>query len=152
MAEVRKIIENRRARHEYHLIATYEAGIALEGMEVKSLRQGNVSLQDSYAKVEDGQIFLYDAHISPYSHAENKGYNPKRKRRLLLHRKEIRRLWGRTQQSGLTLIPTGMHFNEKGIAKVSLSIAKGKHLYDKREDLKKEDIRREMSSISKRME
>ena len=152
MAEVRKIIENRRARHEYHIIATYEAGIALEGMEVKSLRQGNVSLQDSYAKVEDGQIFLYDAHISPYSHAENKGYNPKRKRRLLLHRKEIRRLWGRTQQSGLTLIPTGMHFNEKGIAKVSLSIAKGKHLYDKREALKKADIRREMSSISKCME
>jgi SsrA-binding protein len=152
MAEVKKIIENRRARHEYHVIATYEAGIALEGMEVKSLRQGNVSLQDSYAKVEDGQIFLYDAHISPYSHAENKGYNPKRKRRLLLHRKEIRRLWGRTQQSGLTLIPTGMHFNEKGIAKVSLSIAQGKHLYDKREALKKEDIRREMSSISKRME
>jgi SsrA-binding protein len=151
MAEVRKIIENRRARHEYHIIATYEAGIALEGMEVKSLRQGNVSLQDSYAKVEDGQIFLYDAHISPYSHAENKGYNPKRKRRLLLHRKEIRRLWGRTQQSGLTLIPIGMHFNEKGIAKVSLSIAQGKHLYDKREALKKADIRREMSSISKRM-
>ena len=120
-------------------------------MEVKSLRQGNVSLQDSYAKVEDGQIFLYDAHISPYSHAENKGYNPKRKRRLLLHRKEIRRLWGRTQQSGLTMIPTGMHFNEKGIAKVSLSIAQGKHLYDKREALKKAEIRREMSSISKRM-
>lgn len=152
MAEVKKIIENRRAKHEYHIIATYEAGIALEGTEVKSLRQGNASLQDSYAKVENGEVYLYDAHISPYSHSENKGYNPKRKRKLLLHKKEIRRLWGRTQQSGFTLIPLGMYFNEKGIAKVSLAIAKGKHLYDKREDLKKEDLRREMAEVSKRRE
>jgi len=149
VAEAKKIIENRRAKHEYHILDSYEAGIALEGMEVKSLRQGNVSLQDSYAKVEDGQIFLYDAHISPYSNADTRKYNPKRKRKLLLHRKEIRRLFGRTQQSGFTLIPTRMYFNEKGMAKVLISIAKGKQLYDKREDLKKEDIRREAATAMK---
>lgn len=149
MAEAKKIIENRRAKHEYHILDTYEAGIALQGLEVKSLRMNNVSLQDSYAKIEDGEIFLYDAHISPYSHSENKGYDPKRKRKLLLNRKEIRRLFGRTQQSGFTLIPVGMHFNEKGIAKVQLAIAKGKHTYDKREDLKKEDMRRELLSVMK---
>jgi SsrA-binding protein len=145
MAEVKKIIENRRARHEYHILDTYEAGIALEGLEVKSLRMGNVSLQDSYAKVEDGQIFLYDAHISPYTHSENRGYDPKRRRKLLMNKREIKRLLGKTQQSGFTLIPVGMHFNEKGLAKVQIAIAKGKHLYDKREDMKKEDLRREMA-------
>jgi SsrA-binding protein len=150
VAEAKKIIENRRARHEYHILDSYEAGIALEGLEVKSLRQGNVSLQDSYAKVEDdGQIFLYDAHISPYNNADTRKYNPKRKRQLLLHKKEIRRLLGKTQQSGFTLIPTKMYFNEKGMAKVLISIAKGKQLYDKREDLKKEDIRREAATAMK---
>jgi len=149
MAEVKKIIENRRAKHEYHILDTYEAGIALEGLEVKSLRMGNVSLQDSYAKIEDGQIYLYDAHISLYSHSENRGYDPKRKRKLLMNKREIRRLWNRTQQSGFTLIPVGMHFNEKGFAKVDIAIAKGKHLYDKREDLKKEDIKRELINAVK---
>ena len=149
MAEAKKIVENRRARHEYHILDTYEAGIALEGMEVKSLRQGNASLQDGYAKVEDGQVFLYDVHISPYSHAETKKYNPKRKRKLLLHKKEIRRLFGRTQQSGFTLVPVRMYFNEKGIAKVIIAIAKGKQLYDKREDIKKEDLRREKATAMK---
>jgi len=149
MAEAKKIIENRRARHDYYILDTYEVGIALEGMEVKSLRQGNVSLQDSYARVEDSQVFLYDAHISPYSHSETRGYNPKRKRKLLLHRKEIRRLFGKTQQSGFTLIPLRMYFNEKGLAKVLLALAKGKHLYDKREEIKKEDLRRDMATAMK---
>lgn len=149
MAETKKIIENRRARHEYHILDTYEAGIVLEGMEVKSLREGNVSLQDSYAKVEDGQAFLYDAHINPYNNADIRGYNAKRKRKLLLHRKEIRRLFGKTQQSGFTLVPIRMYFNEKGMAKVVIAIAKGKQLYDKREDIKKEDMRREKATAMK---
>jgi len=149
MAEAKKIVENRRARHEYHILDTYEAGIALEGMEVKSLREGNASLQDSYAKVENGQVFLYDVHISPYSKADTRKYNAKRKRKLLLHKKEIRRMLGRTQQSGFTLVPTRMYFNEKGKAKVLIAIARGKQLYDKREDIKKEDLRREKATALK---
>jgi len=146
MAEIKNIVKNRRAEHEYHLLDSYEAGIALEGLEVKSLRMGNVSLQDSYAKVENGEIFLYDAHISPYSHSENRNYDPKRRRKLLMNKREIRRLFGRTQQSGFTLVPIDMHFNEKGRAKVQIAVAKGRHLYDKRERLKKEDLNREKAA------
>jgi SsrA-binding protein len=149
MAEVKNIIKNRRAEHDYHILDTYEAGIALEGLEVKSLRMGNISLQDSFAKVEDGEIYLYDAHISPYSHSDNRNYDPKRRRKLLMNKREIRRLWGRTQQSGFTLVPIDMHFNEKGKAKVQIAVAKGKHLYDKRERLKKEELNREKASAMK---
>ncbi len=150
MAEVKKILENRRAKHDYHILDTYEAGIVLEGMEVKSLRQGNVSLQDSYARVENGEAFLYDAHISPYSNSDTRNYDPKRKRKLLLNKKEINRLYRRTQQSGFTLVPLSMHFSEKGLAKVVIGLAKGKHTYDKREELKKDEIKRELASINKR--
>lgn len=150
MAEVKKILENKRAKHDYHILDTYEAGIVLEGMEVKSLRQGNVSLQDSYARVENGEVFLYDAHISPYSNSDIKNYDPKRKRKLLLNKKEINRLFRRTQQSGFTLIPLSMYFSEKGLAKVALGVAKGKHTYDKREELKKDEIKRELASVDKR--
>lgn len=150
MAEVKKILENRRAKHDYHILDTYEAGIVLEGMEVKSLRQGNVSLQDSYARVENGEVFLYDAHISPYSNSDARNYDPKRKRKLLLNKKEINRLYRRTQQSGFTLIPLSMYFSEKGLAKVALGVAKGKHTYDKREELKRDEIKRELASINKR--
>ncbi|HGJ65929.1 TPA: SsrA-binding protein SmpB [bacterium] len=149
MVEVKNIIKNRRAEHDYHILDTYEAGIALEGLEVKSLRMGNISLQDSFAKVEDGEIYLYDAHISPYSHSDNRNYDPKRRRKLLMNKREIRRLWGRTQQSGFTLVPVDMHFNEKGRAKVQIAVAKGKHLYDKRERLKKEELNREKASAMK---
>mgnify|MGYP001129141513 CR=1 FL=1 len=149
MAEGKKITENKRARHDYHIVDTYEAGIALEGMEVKSLREGNVSLQDSYARVEDGEVFLYDVHISPYSHGSPQKYNPKRRRKLLLNKKEIKRLFGRTQQSGFTLIPLKMYFNERGIAKVLLALARGKHLYDKREELRKENLRRDLAAAVK---
>lgn len=149
MAEVKKITENRRAHHEYHVVTTYEAGIVLEGPEVKSLRTGKVSLQDGYAKVENGEMFLYDIHISPYTNSNLLRYDPKRKRKLLLNKREIRKLFGRTQQSGFTLIPLSMYFSEKGIAKVSLALAKGKHLYDKREDIKKETLNREAASALK---
>ena len=145
MADTKKITANRRARHDYHVIDKYEAGIVLEGMEVKSLREGKVSLQDSYARVENGEMFLYDAHISQYSHSSVQKYDPKRRRKLLLNKKEIRRLFGKTQQGGVTLIPLGMHFTKRGMAKVSLALARGKHLYDKREDLKKDTLKRDLA-------
>jgi len=145
MAGSKRITQNRRARYEYHIVNTYEAGIVLEGMEVKSLREGNVSLQDGYARIENGEMFLYDIHISPYSKSDSSRYDPKRRRKLLLHRSEIRRLSGKVQQSGFTLVPLGMHFSERGIAKVSLALARGKHLYDKREDLKKKDLKRDLA-------
>ncbi len=149
MAEVKKITENRRARYEYHIVNTYEAGIVLEGPEVKSLRDGKVSLQEGYAKIENGEVFLCDVHISPYSKSNSLRYDPKRKRKLLLNKREIRKLFGRTQQSGFTLIPLSMYFSEKGIAKLSLGLAKGKHTYDKREDIKKQALNREAASALK---
>lgn len=149
MAEVKKITENRRAHHEYHIVTTYEAGIVLEGPEVKSLREGKISLQEGYAKVENGEIFLYDVHISPYSKSNSMRYDPKRKRKLLLNRREIRKIFGRTQQSGFTLVPLSMYFSEKGLAKLSLGLAKGKHTYDKREDIKKQALNREAASALK---
>jgi SsrA-binding protein len=149
MAEVKRIAENRRARHDYHVVDTYEVGIVLEGMEVKSLREGKVSLQDSYAKVEKGEVFLYDVHISQYSHSHSQKYEPKRRRKLLLNRREIRRLFGRTQQSGFTLVPLRMYFSERGQAKVLLALARGKHLYDKREDLKEKSLNRDLAMALK---
>jgi len=149
MAEVKKITENRRAQHEYHIVTTYEAGIVLEGPEVKSLREGKISLQEGYAKVENGEIFLYDVHISPYSKSNSLRYDPKRKRKLLLNRREIRKIFGRTQQSGFTLVPLNMYFSEKGLAKLSLGLAKGKHTYDKREEIKKQALNREAASALK---
>jgi SsrA-binding protein len=145
MAGNKRIAENRRARHEYHIVDTYESGIVLEGMEVKSLREGQVSLQDGYARVENDEIFLYDIHISPYSKSDSSQYDPKRRRKLLLHRSEIRRLFGKTMQSGFTLVPLSMYFTERGMAKVLLALAQGKHLYDKREDLKKRDLNRDLA-------
>ena len=145
MADTKRITNNRRARHDYHIVDTYEAGIVLEGMEVKSLREGKVSLQDSYARVENGEIFLYDAHISQYSHSSVQKYDPKRRRKLLLNKGEIRRLFRKTQQSGFTLIPLSMYFTQRGLAKVSLALARGKHLYDKREDMKRETLKRDLA-------
>ena len=145
MANTKRITDNRRARHDYHIIDTYEAGIVLEGMEVKSLRDGKASLQDSYAKVENGEIFLYDAHISKYSHSTVLKYDPKHRRKLLLNRSEIRRLFKDTQQGGMALIPLSMYFSERGMAKVSLALAQGKHLYDKREDMKKDTLKRDLA-------
>ena len=144
MADFKRITGNRRARHDYHILDTYEAGIVLQGMEVKSLREGKASLQDSYARVENGEMFLYDTHISQYSHSTTKKYDPKRRRKLLLNRKEIRKLAGETQQGGITLVPLSMYFTKSGLAKVSLALARGKQLYDKRDDLKKETLKRDL--------
>jgi SsrA-binding protein len=139
----RVIATNRKARHEYSILETFEAGIALKGAEVKSLRQGRASLQESYAALKNGEVWLLDMHISPYEQAADDSYEPTRKRKLLLHKKEIRRLVGKLAEKGLTLIPLRAYFKH-GIAKVELALAKGKRAYDKREAIKRRDMQREL--------
>jgi SsrA-binding protein len=136
-------ISNRKARHDYHVLETYEAGIALKGPEVKSLRTGKASLQDSFARVENGEVFLYHMHITPYTYTHHEELSPTRTRKLLLHKQEIKKLSGRVQEKGYTLVPLEVFFNKDGIAKVSLALAKGKLAPDQREDIKKRDLERE---------
>ena len=136
-------ISNRKARHDYHILETYEAGLALRGPEVKSLRAGKASLQDSFARVENGEVFLYNMHINPYTYTHHEELNPTRKRKLLLHKPEIKKLAGRVQLRGNTLVPLEVFFNKRGIAKVSLALAKGKLAPDQRQDIKKRDLERE---------
>jgi SsrA-binding protein len=138
----RDIAQNRKAFHEYLVLERIEAGIALQGSEVKSLREGQCNLKDSYAGVDNGQAFLYNCHISPYKSAGFFNHVPERPRALLLHRREIDRLFGRIQQKGLTLIPLRMYWKE-GKAKVELGVCQGKKLYDKRQALKEKDLKRE---------
>ena len=142
MAE-KLICQNRKAWHEYFIEDRFEAGIVLLGTEVKSLRDGKASLGDSYAKIKEGEVFLVDAHINPYSHANRFNHDPLRPRKLLLHKSEIRRLIGKVQEKGLTLIPLRLYFSD-GKAKVELGLAKGKKLYDKRETLKRKAVERDM--------
>jgi SsrA-binding protein len=137
------ITQNRKARHDYHILETMETGIVLQGTEVKSLRDGKANLKDSYASVKDGEVFLYNVHISPYSHGNLNNHDPVRTRKLLLHRKEIKKLIGRVQEKGLTMVPLKLYF-KNGVAKVELAIVKGKRQYDKREDIAKRDAEREM--------
>jgi len=137
------ICQNKKAWHNYSVEEKYEAGISLLGSEVKSLREGRANLGDSYGNIKNGEIFLVDAHISPYSHANQLNHDPLRTRKLLLHKKEIRRLIGKVQERGYTLIPLRLYFSD-GRAKVELGLAKGKKLYDKRESLKRKTMEREM--------
>ena len=137
------ICQNKKARHNYSIEDTYEAGIALVGTEVKSLREGRANLGDSYGKIKNGELFLVDAHISPYSHANRFNHDPLRTRKLLLHKKEIRRLIGKVQERGFTLIPLRLYFSN-GKAKVELGLGKGKKLFDKRETLKRKTMERDM--------
>jgi len=137
------VATNRKAWHEYFVLETFEAGIALKGAEVKSLRQSRASLQESYATLKDGEVWLVDMHISPYEQAAVDAYEPKRVRKLLLHKKEIRRLVGKLAEKGLTLIPLRVYF-KNGIAKVELALAKGKRSYDKREAIKRREAQREL--------
>ena len=136
-------ISNRKARHDYHILETYEAGIALKGPEVKSLRAGKANLQDSFARIEKGELFLYHMHINPYAYTHHEELSPTRTRKLLLHRQEIKRLEGRVQEKGFTLVPLEVFFTKSGIAKVSLGVAKGKLGPDRRDDIKKRDLQRE---------
>ena len=140
---VRVVARNRKARHDYEILEEYEAGLVLRGAEVKSLREGKASFTDAFARVEAGEVWLHDLHIAPYGPARLDTPDPKRPRKLLLHSKQIERLASRTAETGLTLIPLDVHFRN-GYAKVNLALARGKKLYDKREDLKRKAMRREV--------
>jgi len=137
------ICQNKKAWHNYFIEDKYQAGISLLGTEVKSLREGKANLGDSYGKIKDGEIFLVDAHISPYTHGNRFNSDPLRTRKLLLHKKEIRRLIGKVQEKGFTLIPLRLYFSN-GKAKVELGLAKGKKLFDKRETIKRKTMERDM--------
>jgi SsrA-binding protein len=142
------IAENRKAFHDFHLLDTFEAGLVLLGTEVKAIREGRVNLRDSFARVEDGEVFIYNVHISPYSHRGYADHEPLRRRKLLLHRSEIRKLIGKTVEKGMTLVPTRLYFKD-GRVKVAVSIAKGKKDYDKRETIKKRETDRETRAAVK---
>ncbi|MDA8227011.1 MAG: SsrA-binding protein SmpB [Desulfitobacterium hafniense] len=142
------IAENRKARHDYHIEEVYEAGIELKGTEVKSLRLGKANLKDSFALVKNGEVFLHNAHISPYEQGNRFNHEPTRARRLLLHKHEINKLFGATQREGLTLVPLKLYF-KRGKVKLALALAKGKKLYDKRDDMAARDAKREIERAFK---
>jgi SsrA-binding protein len=137
------IATNRQARFRYELLETWETGIALEGSEVKSLRDGQANLKDAYAIVRDGEVWLHNAHIAPYAPAAGEGHDPERPRKLLMHKREIERLIGKTQERGLTLVPTRIYFSGPR-AKVELALARGKEQRDKRESIREREQKREM--------
>lgn len=137
------VASNRRARHEYFILETYEAGIALQGSEIKSLRAGQISLAQAYVRVDGKEAWLEDAHIAPYEQASIFNHEPRRPRKLLLHSSEIRKLWNTVRQKGVTIIPLTVYLKD-GRAKVEIAIAKGKKLYDKRAEIAKRDTQREI--------
>jgi SsrA-binding protein len=139
----RLICTNKKARRNYAFDESYEAGMVLMGTEVKALRQGKAHLKDGYARIKDDEIFLVDTHISPYSHGNQLNHEPDRTRKLLMNKREIRKLYGKTRERGYTLVPLKIYF-KNGKAKVEIGLGKGKKLYDKREDLKRKDMEREM--------
>ena len=144
------VAQNRRARHDFEILDTFECGIALEGSEVKSLREGRAQLRDSYARVEDGEVWLLGAHVPPYAFAHGPdGHDPERRRKLLLHRRQIDELTGRTRQEGLTLVPLSVYFKD-GRAKVELALAKGRKAYDKRHAIAARDAAREVERATGR--
>ena len=143
------VATNRKAFHDYFIEERYEAGMMLHGTEVKSLREGRVNLQDSYASVRGSEVFLHQCHISPYSHGNIMNHDPTRVRKLLLHKAEIHKLLGKTQQKGLTLVPLRIYFTKRGYAKVALGLAKGKKLYDRRETIKSREAGREVERAIK---
>ena len=145
-AKVKVIVTNRRARHEYEILESYECGVALVGAEVKSLREGNVQLKDSFARIDQGEAWLYGVHISPWVYATGLGgvSNPERHRKLLMHRKEIDHLMGRAKQESLTLVPLSIYFKD-GRAKVEIGLARGKKTYDKRQAIAARDNEREQA-------
>lgn len=144
MAERKTITLNRRARHEYFIEETFEVGIALTGTEVKSLRLGKGNLQDSYAYISNNEAFLLNCHISPYDFGNRNNHEPLRSRKLLMHREEIRKLFSKIREKGLTLVPLQMYFNERGKIKLELALAKGKKLYDKRDSIAEKDASRDV--------
>ena len=136
------ICQNRKARHDYHIMTSYEAGLVLKGSEVKSCREGKANLKDSHARIKDGEVYLVNAHISPYTYANQLNHDPLRARKLLLHKREIKKLYGKLMERGFTLIPLKMYF-KNGKVKVEMAVAKGKKTHDKRETIKQKDFARE---------
>jgi SsrA-binding protein len=148
--QTRVITKNKKAFFNYELLDTFEAGISLLGSEVKSIREGRISLKESYAEVKGGEVFLLHCHISPYEAANRFNHEPLRERKLLLHRREIKRLSGKIKEKGLTLVPTKVLINAKGRVKVEISLAKGKRTYQKKEVIKERDRDREMRAELKK--
>jgi len=144
------VVQNKKARHDFAILETLEAGIALRGTEVKSLREGRANLRDSYALIEGGEVLLRGLQIMPYSHTSDRAIDPMRDRRLLLNRDEIRKLIGKINEKGMTLVALKVYFNPRGIAKVELGLAKGKRLYDKREAIAERESRRDVDRAMKR--
>jgi len=148
-AAQKNIAENRKAFHDYHILETFESGMVLVGTEVKSIREGRVNLRDSFARAENGEVFAYNIHIHPYSHRGYADHDPMRKRKLLLHAHEIRKLIGRTVERGMTLVPLRMYF-KNGRVKMEIGVARGKQLHDKRETIKRRETDRETRAAVKR--
>lgn len=144
----RVVADNRKARHDYHILETYEAGVALLGTEVKAIREGRVNLRDSYARTDGGEVWMVNVHISSYSHRGYADHAEMRQRKLLLHRHEIRKLIGRTAEKGLTLVPLQMYF-KNGRIKVLVGLARGKQAHDKRETIRRREVDRETRSAMK---
>ena len=144
----KNLAENRKALHDYEVLETFEAGMVLVGTEVKSIRDGRVNLRDSYARVEGDELFVFNVHISPYTHRGYADHEPLRKRKLLLHRAEIRKLIGRTVEKGLTLVPLRMYL-KNGRVKMAVSLARGKKMHDKRETIKRREVDRETRAAVK---
>jgi SsrA-binding protein len=144
----RLIADNRKAFHDYHVLDSWEAGVALLGTEVKAIREGSVNLRDSYARLENGEVWLMNLHISPYSHTGYAHHDERRQRKLLLHRHEIQKLMGRVIERGLTLVPLRMYLN-KGRVKVALALVKGKQAHDKRETIRRREVDRETRAAVK---
>jgi SsrA-binding protein len=145
--KLKTVAENRRARYEYFIETVYEAGIALTGTEVKSLRFGEGSIAEAYAEVKDGQVWLINANVPEFSHGNRFNHEPKRPRKLLLHVREINKLHGAVAREGMTLVPLSIYFNGRGRAKVELALAKGKKVHDKRETIKERDWKRDQQRI-----
>jgi SsrA-binding protein len=145
------IAKNKKASYNYEILERMEAGISLLGTEVKSIRDGKISLKESYSEIKGGEVFLVNCHISPYEPASRFNHDPRRERKLLLHRREIKRLIGKIQEKGLTLVPTMVFFNDKGKVKVEISLGKGKRAYEKREAIRERDRKRELRAELKKV-
>ncbi len=145
---IKIVAQNKKARHDYHIMDTWEAGLVLQGTEVKSLRNGKANLKDSFARIEKGEVYLYNCHISPYDKGTHANHEPERVRKLLLNRQEIRKLSGKVEEKGLTLVALKIYF-KRGRAKVEIGLARGKKLYDRREDIARRDVKRDMDRAMK---
>lgn len=143
------IATNRKAKHDYFLLESFEAGLVLQGSEIKSIRAGSISIKEAYIRTDGNEAWLVDSHIAPYDPASRQNHDPKRLRKLLLHRKEIQRLWDEVRQKGVTIVPLRVYL-KNGRAKIEIALAKGKHKYDKRQDMAKRDAEREMKRVLRR--